>query len=100
MCSSIPKKSSVVFGMPLFFCWYWVFQGEGDYTPCSSNILLQFQVIASGDFKQLPPVPNYRYSDTGEYCFSSEAFSTMFPHHFNFKMVNFKKLNSHTFPKF
>ncbi|CAC5383693.1 PIF1 [Mytilus coruscus] len=45
------------------------------------------QVIASGDFKQLPPVPNYRYSDTGEYSFSSEAFSTMFPHHFNIKMV-------------
>ena len=41
-----------------------------------------FQMIGCGDFKQLPPVPKYRYSDPGYHCFESEIFNDVFPHHF------------------
>ena len=37
------------------------------------------QVITAGSFKQLPPVPSY--SDIGEFCFESNIFSYIFPHH-------------------
>ena len=36
------------------------------------------QVIASGCFKQLPPVPSI--SDEGKYAFESELFKSVFPH--------------------
>ncbi|KAK3085252.1 hypothetical protein FSP39_000710 [Pinctada imbricata] len=51
----------------------------------SSNLFGGLQVIAAGDFKQLPPVPNYRYDDDGSYCFESLLFSDVFPHHINLK---------------
>jgi hypothetical protein len=38
-------------------------------------------VIGSGDFKQLPPVPNLRYEDDGRHCFQNEKFHLTFPHH-------------------
>ena len=43
--------------------------------------------MASGDFKQLSPVPNYMYGNSGQYCFISSIFQKTFPHHFNFKQV-------------
>ncbi|XP_062600182.1 uncharacterized protein LOC134261804 [Saccostrea cucullata] len=45
------------------------------------------QVIASGDFKQQPPVPNHLYGDDGSYCFTSPFFQKAFPHHINLKEV-------------
>ena len=39
------------------------------------------QVIASGSFKQLPPVPNYIYNDHGDFCFNSILWPEAFPHH-------------------
>lgn len=39
------------------------------------------QIIFSGDFLQLPPVPNKRYKDDGSYCFESMYFKDVFPHH-------------------
>ena len=38
------------------------------------------QLIFSGDFLQLPPVPNKRYGDDGSYCFESDYFNSTFPH--------------------
>ena len=37
------------------------------------------QIIGSGSFKQLPPVPSF--SDPGLYCFQSPCFDAVFPHH-------------------
>ena len=34
----------------------------------------------SGDFLQLPPVPNPLYSDEGEFCFTSEIYKETIPH--------------------
>ncbi|XP_021368512.1 ATP-dependent DNA helicase pfh1-like [Mizuhopecten yessoensis] len=45
------------------------------------------QVLVSGDFKQLPPVPNYRLGDEGKYCFESEIFQQTFHHHINLPKV-------------
>ena len=45
------------------------------------------QVIGSGDFKQLPPVKNDMYLDSGEYCFTSHLFYKMFPHHIQLQQV-------------
>ena len=39
------------------------------------------QVIGTGDFKQLAPVPNYRYHDPGCHVFNSKIFKLVFPHH-------------------
>lgn len=36
------------------------------------------QVIALGDFFQLPPVP--RYDDEGKFAFQSKLWDVMFPH--------------------
>ena len=38
------------------------------------------QVIAEGDFFQLPPVPSKRYRDDGQYCFKSDMWPLVFPH--------------------
>ncbi|XP_045173548.2 uncharacterized protein LOC123535080 [Mercenaria mercenaria] len=40
----------------------------------------QLQLIFCGDFLQLPPVANARYSDYGNYCFQSIKFLKVFPH--------------------
>lgn len=40
------------------------------------------QVIAVGDFFQLPPVPDFLKNDSGDYCFKSEAFTKIFCHKF------------------
>ncbi|KAK3103764.1 hypothetical protein FSP39_021721 [Pinctada imbricata] len=45
------------------------------------------QIVASGNFKQLPPVPNYRLHDDGSYCFTSPEFQLVFPHHIYFDQV-------------
>ena len=39
------------------------------------------QVVASGCFRQLPPVPSS--SDPGEYCFMNPLFNSIFPHQIN-----------------
>lgn len=49
---------------------------------------MYFKVIASGDFKQLPPVPNHLYGDDGSYCFTSQIFQKTLPHHINLKEVS------------
>ncbi|CAC5386231.1 PIF1 [Mytilus coruscus] len=38
------------------------------------------QVIGSGDFFQLPPVPNLLNQDPGEFCFKSDVFKNVFRH--------------------
>lgn len=38
------------------------------------------QLIVSGDFYQLPPVPNSLYNDDGEMCFNSNAFKEIVKH--------------------
>ena len=38
------------------------------------------QVIFTGDFFQLPPVPSPEYNDDGKYCFESKYFWKAFPH--------------------
>ena len=37
------------------------------------------QITAGGSFKQLPPIPNYRYLDNGDMCFSFAAWNLTFP---------------------
>ena len=51
------------------------------------------QVIFSGDFFQLPPVPDELYGETGKYCFESEYFSSALPHHINLDTVFRQKDN-------
>jgi hypothetical protein len=41
----------------------------------------KIQVIGSGDFFQLAPVPNALYGDFGHSCLESPIFSNVFPHH-------------------
>jgi ATP-dependent DNA helicase PIF1 len=38
------------------------------------------QLILSGDFTQLPPVPNQMYGEEGDFCFTSELFENILPH--------------------
>ena len=45
-----------------------------------SKVFGGIQVIFSGDFLQLPPVPNKRYNDDGSFCFQSRYFHDAFPH--------------------
>lgn len=45
------------------------------------------QVIASGDFFQLAPVPNLMYRESGEFCFTSPIWHAVFPHHLNLTEV-------------
>ena len=54
------------------------------------NAEIQFgglQVVASGDFKQLPPVPDHFHGDPGLFCFESPAFNRIFPHHIQLTQV-------------
>lgn len=37
------------------------------------------QVIFSGDFFQLPPIPDYKNPESGEYCFESKQWNEVFP---------------------
>lgn len=41
------------------------------------------QLILSGDFFQLPPVPNANVDDPGTYCFASSTWKLAVPHHIN-----------------
>ena len=45
------------------------------------------QLIACGDFYQLPPVPNQMYGDNGDFCFQSEYWCEVFTHHVNLEEV-------------
>ncbi|XP_067656502.1 uncharacterized protein [Haliotis asinina] len=45
------------------------------------------QVIASGDFKQLPPVPNHFQDGDGSFIFQSDRFRRVFPHLITLKEV-------------
>ena len=45
------------------------------------------QVITSGDFYQLPPVPNILYNDTGKFCFQSEIWNKVLCHKVNLTEV-------------
>ena len=47
------------------------------------------QVILSGDFYQLPPVPDMEHGDSGEFLFSSPFFKTL--HHINLRTVKRQK---------
>ena len=55
------------------------------YNECMNDtedgLFWKFYVIGSGDFKQLPPVPNRYLGDDGGYCFRSAMFDIAFPHH-------------------
>ena len=46
------------------------------------------QLILSGDFFQLPPVPNESVEDGGEYCFLSPVWKYAVPHHINLTTVH------------
>ena len=46
------------------------------------------QMILAGSFKQLPPVPNRRFEDTGDFCFMSEMFQAAFSHRLHLTQVN------------
>lgn len=56
------------------------------------------QVIVAGDFKQLAPVPNHRYSDPGDFCFKSDLFQEAFLHRHHLTEVHFliTKVKWHT----
>ena len=41
----------------------------------------------SGDFYQLPPVPNSDYNDSGEFCFQSNLWPITFHHRINFDVI-------------
>ena len=45
------------------------------------------QVILSGDFYQLPPVPNRMSGDNGQHCFEWTNFGDAFPHTVNLTKV-------------
>ncbi|XP_062604432.1 uncharacterized protein LOC134266215 [Saccostrea cucullata] len=53
----------------------------------NNHVFGGMQIIASGDFKQLPPVPNPRYGDGGLYAFESPCFRLALPHHIQLKKV-------------
>ena len=55
------------------------------------------QIILSGDFFQLPPVPNKRYNDDGRYCFQSKYFQNVFPH--KVTLTENVRQNEHLFVK-
>ena len=46
----------------------------------SDSAFGHLQVIAEGDFFQLPPVPSTQYNDKGQYCFESNLWDLIFPH--------------------
>jgi ATP-dependent DNA helicase PIF1 len=48
------------------------------------------QVLFSGDFYQLPPVPDRDEEDTGRYCFDHPDWNTLFPCQIDFK-TNFRQ---------
>lgn len=50
-------------------------------------LYMYLKVIASGNFKQVPPVPTHQYGDDGSYWFTSPFFMKTFPHHINLKEV-------------
>lgn len=45
------------------------------------------QLVLSGDFYQLPPVPDELYGETGQYCFESKSFFAAVPHLINLTTV-------------
>ncbi|XP_069114583.1 uncharacterized protein [Argopecten irradians] len=57
------------------------------YVRGNTSVFGGLQVIATGDFKQLPPVPNRRFDDDGSFCFLSPLFQKTFPHHINLQQV-------------
>ncbi|XP_069103900.1 uncharacterized protein [Argopecten irradians] len=57
------------------------------YVRGNTSVFGGLQVIANGDFKQLPPVPNRRFDDDGSFCFLSPLFQKTFPHHINLQQV-------------
>ncbi|KAL5010533.1 hypothetical protein ScPMuIL_012838 [Solemya velum] len=74
----ISMLSAKIFNMVEFVC---------RHVKKSTQVFGGIQLIASGDFKQLPPVPDYRLHDDGAYCFQSDFFWTAFPHHINLTQV-------------
>lgn len=58
---------------------------------CTDSIFGGLQVLVSGCFKQLAPVPDPMQCDLGEYCFQSEQFQQTFPHRIN--LVTVKRQN-------
>ena len=73
--SMISKK---LFDTVEYVCRY--IRGKGEYFG-------GIQVILSGDFYQLPPVPDELYGETGEYCFESKSFFNAVPHKINLTTV-------------
>ena len=55
---------------------------------CCMFFLFNLHVLGFGDFKQLPPVPNYLLQDDGSYCLESEFFEKIFKHHINLTKVH------------
>lgn len=45
------------------------------------------QVILSGDFYQLPPVPDELYGETGKHCFECSYFFSAIPHHIQLETI-------------
>lgn len=47
------------------------------------------QIIASGSFKQLSPVPNIMNNDLGDFCFLDKQFKEGFKHRIHLDQVNY-----------
>lgn len=46
------------------------------------------QLIFSGDFYQLPPIPKPAYGDEGRYCFESPIWNVALPHRVNLDNIH------------
>ena len=53
----------------------------------STKVFGSIQLIAAGSFTQLAPVPSLKNGDLGLYCFQSELFTKVFPHHVHLTQV-------------
>ena len=42
--------------------------------------MLILKIILSGDFYQLPTVPDAQYGESSDYCFESKSFRSTMPH--------------------
>jgi ATP-dependent DNA helicase PIF1 len=56
-----------------------ILNGAGKYTRHNNRPFGGIQIVFTGDFYQLPPVPNPREPDTEKFCFESLEWDSVFP---------------------